>query len=93
MQSIAGGAELVRNAGSTMEDIVRQVREVNTLIGEIARASDEQAALGGVGGQRRADPGHPDPAERRAGREQSSAASSSLRQQAEGLTQAISVFR
>ena len=75
-----------------MQDIVRQVHQVSTLINEIAQASQEQAAsVASVGGavqtldqltQQNA-----------ALAEQGSAAAASLRQQAEGLTQAIAVFR
>jgi methyl-accepting chemotaxis protein len=92
VQSITGGAGLVRDAGSTMQDIVRQVHEVSALINGIARASDEQAAsVASVGTavhtldtltQQNA-----------ALAEQSSAAAHSLRQQAESLTEAIAVFR
>ena len=92
VQAVAGGAGLVRDAGATMQDIVRQVHQVSTLINEIAQASQEQAAsVASVGGavqtldqltQQNA-----------ALAEQGSAAAASLRQQAEGLTQAIAVFR
>jgi methyl-accepting chemotaxis protein len=92
VQAVTGGAGLVRDAGVTMQDIVRQVHQVSTLINEIAQASQEQAAsVASVGGavqtldqltQQNA-----------ALAEQGSAAAASLRQQAEGLTQAIAVFR
>ena len=92
VHSITGGAGLVRDAGATMQDIVRQVQQVSTLINEIAQASHEQAAsVASVGGavqtldeltQQNA-----------ALAEQSSAAAFSLRQQAEGLTEAIAVFK
>jgi methyl-accepting chemotaxis protein len=92
VQAVTGGAGLVRDAGATMQDIVRQVHQVSTLINEIAQASQEQAAsVASVGGavqtldqltQQNA-----------ALAEQGSAAAASLRQQAEGLTQAIAVFR
>ena len=92
VHSVTGGAGLVRDAGNTMQDIVRQVHDVSALINQIAQASHEQAAsVASVGSavqtldqltQQNA-----------ALAEQSSAAAVSLRQQAEGLTQAIAVFR
>ena len=91
VQAISGGSALVREAGGTMEDIVRQVRDVSALIGEIARASDEQAASV-------SEVGHAVQTldnltqQNAALAEQSSSAAVSLRRQAEGLTQAIAVF-
>ena len=92
VQSVAGGATLVRDAGATMQDIVRQVRAVDTLIGEIARASDEQAAsVASVGSAVQTLDALTQ--QNAALAEQGSAAAASLRQQAQGLTQAIAVFR
>ncbi len=90
--TIGSGSVQVREAGTTMQDIMRQVQQVTTLIGEIARASEEQAqSISAVGGavqsldtltQQNA-----------ALAEQSTAAATSLRQQAEGLTHAVAAFR
>ena len=91
VQAITGGAGLVRDAGATMQDIVRQVHEVNTLIGQIAHASDEQAASVASVGQA-VQTLDTLTQQNAALAEQSSAAAVSLRRQAEGLTQAIAVF-
>ncbi|MFO1270625.1 MAG: methyl-accepting chemotaxis protein [Rubrivivax sp.] len=91
VERVEAGAGLVQGAGSTMEEIVRQVQRVNALIAEIARASDEQAAsVGTVGGA----VSHLDrmTQQNAALAEQSTAAAMSLRSQAEGLTRAIAVF-
>ncbi len=91
VQSIAGGAGLVRDAGSTMQDIVRQVHEVSTLINGIARASDEQAAsVASVGSAVQTLDTLTQQNVSLA--EQGSAAAHSLRLQAQGLTEAIAVF-
>lgn len=89
---IESGSTLVRSAGTTMQEIVHQVQRVTQLIAEIARASEEQAtSISSVGSavsqldaltQQNASLA-----------EQSTAAAASLRQQAEGLTQAIAAFQ
>jgi len=92
VERVEAGSTLVRHAGSTMGDIVEQVRKVNALITEIARASEEQAgAVSSVGSA----VSHLDEMTQRnaALAEQSTAAAMSLRSQAQGLTQAIAVFR
>ncbi|MEN9629435.1 MAG: hypothetical protein RJA10_2662 [Pseudomonadota bacterium] len=92
VQAVTGGAGLVRDAGHTMQDIVRQVHEVSTLINQIAHASDAQA--GSVASVGQAVQTLDQLTQQNAAlAEQSSAAASSLRQQAEGLTQAIAVFK
>jgi len=40
---VSHGADLVRRAGTTMDDIVQSVRQVNQIMGEIAAASQEQS--------------------------------------------------
>jgi len=89
---IDGGSALVRDAGTTMQEIVTQVQRVTQIMAEIARASEEQAtSVGTVGSavnqldtltQQNA-----------ALAEQSTAAAASLTQLAEGLTQAVAAFR
>jgi methyl-accepting chemotaxis protein len=75
-----------------MQDIVRQVHEVSTLINQIAQASDEQA--GSVASVGQAVQTLDQLTQQNAAlAEQSSAAAVSLRQQAEGLTQAVAVFK
>jgi methyl-accepting chemotaxis protein len=75
-----------------MQDIVRQVHGVSTLINEIATASHQQAAsVASVGTAVQTLDSLTQ--QNAALAEQSSAAAASLRQQAEGLTQAIAVFK
>jgi methyl-accepting chemotaxis protein len=91
VERVQAGSTLVRNAGTTMGEIVGQVHKVGELISEIARASEEQAnAVSTVG---RAV-GHLDEMTQQnaALAEQSTAAALSLRSQAEGLTAAVAVF-
>ena len=91
VHSITGGASLARDAGTTMQDIVRQVHEVSALINGIAQSSHEQAAS--VESVSSAVQTLDTLTQQNAAlAEQSSAAAASLRQQAEGLTQAIAVF-
>ncbi|MES2718257.1 MAG: methyl-accepting chemotaxis protein [Pseudomonadota bacterium] len=89
---ISAGAGLVQHAGTTMQGIVDQVRSVSQIIGEIAQASAEQAdsvsAVGTAVQQLDALT-----QQNAALAEQSTAAAVSLRQQAEGLNQAIAAFR
>ena len=92
VQTISGGVGLVRDAGATMQDNVRQVHQVNSLIGEIAQASDEQAASVSSVGQA-VQTLDALTQQNAALAEQSSAAAVSLRRQAEGLTEAIAVFK
>jgi methyl-accepting chemotaxis protein/archaellum component FlaC len=89
---IATGADLVQHAGTTMQGIVDQVRSVTQIIGEIAQASAEQAdsvsAVGTAVQQLDALT-----QQNAALAEESTAAAINLRQQAEGLNQAIAAFR
>ena len=89
---IATGSGQVQQAGATMQGIVDQVRSVTQIIGEIAQASAEQAdsvsAVGAAVQQLDALT-----QQNAALAEESTAAAFSLRQQAEGLNQAIAAFR
>ena len=89
---ISAGAGLAQHAGTTMQGIVDQVRSVTQIIGEIAQASSAQAdsvsAVGTAVQQLDALT-----QQNAALAEQSTAAAFSLRQQAEGLNQAIAAFR
>ena len=89
---ISAGSGLVRHAGTTMQDIVTQVRRVTEIIAEIAQASTEQAAAVGTVGKA-VNQLDSLTQQNAALSEQGSAAASSLRRQAEGLTQAIAAFR
>jgi len=90
--TISGGSTLVNGAGQTMQEIVRQVERVNALIAEIASASEQQAAsVGEVGTAVQTLDALTQ--QNAALAEQSSAAAASLSRQAEGLNEAIAVFR
>ncbi|HEU4621355.1 MAG TPA: methyl-accepting chemotaxis protein, partial [Burkholderiaceae bacterium] len=92
VDKIGVGSKLVQEAGTTMNDIVAQVRKVNDLIGEIAKASDEQSIS--VGQVNTAVTDLDTMTQRNAAlAEQSTAAAQSLSQQAEELAAAIAVFK
>jgi methyl-accepting chemotaxis protein len=92
VERVDAGAQFVNEAGERMGDIVQRVDKVRGLISEISAAGDEQArGIERVGAavlqidqmtQQNA-----------ALVEQSAAAAESLKQQAEALTEAVSVFR
>ena len=89
---IETGSGQARQAGTTMQGIVTQVQQVTELIAEIARASAEQAdSIGLVGSA----VGQLDTLTQQnaALAEQSTAAATSLRDQAGGLQQVIAAFR
>jgi aerotaxis receptor len=92
VEKVNAGSKLVDDAGSTMEDIVSQVKRVSDLIGEISSATIEQSAGITQVGQAVA---HLDQITQQNAAlvEQGTAASQSLQQQAERLVEAVSVFR
>ena len=89
---IEQGGELVADAGRTMQDIVTQVQRVSTLIGEITHAAREQTQgitqVGDAVGQL-----DQTTQQNAALVEESAAAAESLKQQAQRLADAVSVFR
>ncbi|MBL8359987.1 MAG: hypothetical protein JNN18_05805 [Rubrivivax sp.] len=92
VERIASGSGLVKNAGSTMTDIVTQVQRVTQLIAEIASASEQQAqSVDSVGQAVTQLDGLTQ--QNAALAEQGTAAAVSLRQQAEGLNAAIGAFQ
>ena len=92
VEKVDAGSRLVREAGSTMEDIVAQVRSVSTLIGEISSASMEQA--GGIGEVSNAVAGLDQTTQQNAALvEQSAAAAEGLKEQAARLSEAVRVFQ
>jgi methyl-accepting chemotaxis protein len=92
VEKVDAGAQLVRAAGATMEDIVAQVRSVSTLIGEISNASTQQA--GGIGQVSTAVATLDQSTQQNAALvEQSTAAAEGLKQQAASLSEAVRVFR
>jgi len=89
---VDAGAQLVDDAGKTMQSIVSQVKRVSDLLGEISAATQQQSSgIGQVGDA----VGHLDQITQHNAAlvEQSAAASQSLKDQAERLAEAISVFR
>jgi len=89
---VESGSKLVNDAGKTMDDIVAQVKRVSDLIAEIRSATDEQSS--GVTQVDRAVGDLDQITQQNAALvEQSTAASESLRQQAQSLVEAVSVFR
>jgi aerotaxis receptor len=92
VEKVEAGTRLVDAAGRTMEDIVSQVRRVSELIGTISTATREQSSGIRQVGQAI---GHLDEITQHNAAlvEQNAAASASLRQQAERLVEAVSVFR
>ena len=86
------GTALVDRAGTTMQEVVTSIRRVTDIVGEISSASQEQNA--GVGQVSEAVSQMDQATQQNAALvEESAAAASSLRGQAEQLVQAVAVFR
>jgi aerotaxis receptor len=90
-QSVEAGSSIVRNAESSMREIVRHVQQVASLIGEIATSVHQQDA--GIGQVNQAV-SHTDQVTQQNAAlvEQTAAAASSLNQQTEELRMAVSSF-
>jgi len=89
---VEAGSRLVNDAGSTMEDIVVQVRKVADLIGEISSATVEQTS--GIGQVSTAVSQLDEATQQNAALvEQSAAAADSLNQQAAKLVEAVKLFK
>jgi aerotaxis receptor len=88
---VAGGSQLVADAGQTMLEVVNQVEQVNQLISEITAASKEQAIGIGQVGQAVAQLDQMTQ-QNAAMVEQSSAAANSLSEQSLRLMEAVQVF-
>ena len=92
VEKVNAGSSLVSTAGSTMQDVVHQVRKVTDLVGEIAHASAEQSQ--GIGQINQAVAQLDQSTQQNAALvEESMAAAESLRSQANKLAQAVTVFR
>jgi methyl-accepting chemotaxis protein len=92
VDKVASGTQLVSDAGVTMTDIVQSVRKVADVIGEITAASGEQNSE--ITGINQAIGNLDQMTQQNAALvEQSAAAAESLRDQAEQLEQAVSVFK
>jgi len=91
-EKVRAGSTQVEEAGATMRELVDSVRKVSALINEISTAAAEQnAGLSGVTGSvTQLDQATQQNA---ALVEEAAAAASSLRDQADVLTRAVSVFR
>jgi methyl-accepting chemotaxis protein len=92
VEKVNAGSELVSAAGTTMNDVVVQVRKVTDLVGEIAHASTEQSQ--GIGQVNQAVGQLDQMTQQNAALvEESMAAAESLKVQADRLAEAVSVFR
>ena len=92
VEKVDNGAQLVSNAGQSMEDIVTQVKRVSDLIGEISSATGEQTI--GISQVGEAVMQLDQVTQQNAALvEQSAAAADSLKHQAAKLAQIVSVFR
>ncbi|MBX3619999.1 MAG: PAS domain S-box protein [Rhizobacter sp.] len=92
VDQIDGGAKLVNAAGSTIHDVVTQVRRVTELVSHIADASHEQSS--GIGQINQAVTSLDHMTQQNAALvEQSTASAAHLRAQAARLAEAMSVFK
>ena len=92
VRRVSEGSGLVHRAGQTMEEIVQSIGQVNTIVGQISTASDEQSAgVIQVGDS----VGHMDQATQQNAAlvEESAAVAEALRRKAADLLQTVSVFR
>lgn len=86
------GNRLVKEAGSTMNEVLESVKRVASMVAEIMTASEEQA--GGIEQISKALAQMDQVTQQNASLvEQSAAATESIREQAQVLVQAVSVFR
>ncbi len=89
---VESGSQLVNEAGQTMDDIVMQVKRVTDLIGEITSATLEQSA--GIGQVNQSVNQLDEMTQQNATLvEQSAAAASSLKDQADRLAEAVAIFK
>jgi len=92
VERVNAGNELVHRAGSTIQDVVTQVRKVTDLVGEISHASLEQSQ--GIGQINQAVGQLDQMTQQNAALvEESMAAAESLKVQAKNLTMAVSFFK
>jgi methyl-accepting chemotaxis protein len=92
VETVDTGARLVDEAGATMEGIVKAVRQVADIMTEISAASQEQSS--GIAQVNQAIVSIDDVTQQNAALvEEAAAAAQSMRDQAELLAEAVSVFR
>jgi methyl-accepting chemotaxis protein-1 (serine sensor receptor) len=92
VSTVENGASLVDQARATMQQIVDQARQVSTLVGEIGRASAEQATGLAAVNESVSQLDH-STQQNAALVEESAAAAASLHEQAERMLGAVSRFR
>ena len=92
VDKVESGTKLVTDAGATMQEIVESVRRVADVIGEITAAATEQST--GIAGVNQAIGNLDQMTQQNAALvEESAAAAESLRDQADRMKQAVSVFK
>ncbi|SCK17020.1 methyl-accepting chemotaxis protein [Variovorax sp. HW608] len=92
VSKVEAGSALVGEAGQTMDEIVGSVKRVTDIMGEITAASQEQTS--GIEQINQAITQMDQVTQQNAALvEEAAAAASSLRQQADGLAQAVGVFK
>lgn len=92
VEKVDAGRKLVAEAGSTMGDVVESVKRVTDIMAEISAASQEQSA--GIEQVNQAVSQMDQVTQQNAALvEEAAAAADSLHNQAQSLTQAVSVFR
>ena len=92
VDKVEGGARLVQEAGSTMDDVVASFQKVATLVTEIADASKSQS--GGIEQVTKSIAQMDEVTQQNAALvEQAAAAAESLEDQAKGLVQAVAMFK
>ncbi|HEY7985350.1 MAG TPA: methyl-accepting chemotaxis protein [Methylophilaceae bacterium] len=92
VEKVEGGTKLVEEAGKTMEEIVTSVKRVTDIMGEIASASAEQSS--GIDQVNVAITQMDEVTQQNAALvEQAAAAATSLEEQAQGLSESVSVFK
>jgi methyl-accepting chemotaxis protein len=92
VEKVENGTQLVGDAGQTMDDIVRQVKQVSDLIGRISSATVEQTkGISQVG--RSVNELDQSTQQNAALVEESAAAAESLRLQAAQLAETVSIFK
>ena len=92
VDKVENGSRLVKQAGETMEDIVTSIHLVTNIMAEISSASDEQSA--GIDQVNQAITQMDEVTQHNAALvEQAAAAAESLEEQAQNLSQSVSIFK
>ncbi|WP_343650219.1 methyl-accepting chemotaxis protein [Herbaspirillum sp.] len=92
VEKVDSGAHLVKKAGQTMQEIVQSVAQVNTIIGQISAAGEEQRA--GIEQVHQAVSQMDEVTQQNAALvEQAAAASRAMQGQAAELAEQVSIFR